>query len=164
MECLVAQSCLTLRSIMDCSPPGSSVHGIFWQEYWSGLPFSLPGDLPDPGSNLHLFCRQADSLPPCHLGSPKTVYQSQFTSLLRDVIIPSICHPVLIRGGRTGSEQFVSIGYWILIVKDWLMITMYHKIFRRKICEPFILCVAILNYWFFKPVLFSGNNLTKNLS
>ena len=25
----VAQSCLTLRDAMDCSPPGSSVHGIF---------------------------------------------------------------------------------------------------------------------------------------
>ena len=25
---LVAQSCLTLRNPMDCSPPGSSVHGI----------------------------------------------------------------------------------------------------------------------------------------
>ena len=22
---------------------------ISWQEYWSGLPFPLPGDLPDPG-------------------------------------------------------------------------------------------------------------------
>ena len=30
------------------SPPGSSVHGIFQQEYWNGLPFSPPGDLPDP--------------------------------------------------------------------------------------------------------------------
>ena len=25
----VAQSCLTLSDLMDCSPPGSSVHGIF---------------------------------------------------------------------------------------------------------------------------------------
>ena len=33
---------------MDCIPPGSSVHGISQQEYWSGVPFSLPGDLPDP--------------------------------------------------------------------------------------------------------------------
>ena len=23
--------------------------GFFQQEYWSGLPFPLPGDLPDPG-------------------------------------------------------------------------------------------------------------------
>ena len=35
---------------MDCSPPGSTVHGIFSrQEYWNGLPFPSPGDLPDPG-------------------------------------------------------------------------------------------------------------------
>ena len=27
--CLVAQSCPTLCCPMDCSPPGSSVHGIF---------------------------------------------------------------------------------------------------------------------------------------
>ena len=35
---------------MDCSPPGSSVHGISQQEYWRGLPFPPPGDLPDPGT------------------------------------------------------------------------------------------------------------------
>ena len=34
---------------MECSPPGSSVHGVSQQEYWSGLPFPPPGDLPDPG-------------------------------------------------------------------------------------------------------------------
>ena len=28
-ESEVAQSCPTLRDPMDCSPPGSSVHGIF---------------------------------------------------------------------------------------------------------------------------------------
>ena len=30
---------------MDCSPPGSSVHGILQPGYWSGLPFPSPGDL-----------------------------------------------------------------------------------------------------------------------
>jgi len=35
---------------MDCSPPGSSVHGILQARiYWSGLPWPPPGDLPDPG-------------------------------------------------------------------------------------------------------------------
>ena len=43
----VAQSCPTLCDPMDCSLPGSSVHGISRQEYWSGLPFPSPGDLPD---------------------------------------------------------------------------------------------------------------------
>ena len=38
--------------------PGSSVHGILQQEYWSGLPIPTPGDLSDPGSNPHLLhCR-----------------------------------------------------------------------------------------------------------
>ena len=35
-ESEVAQSCPTLS--MDCSLPGSSVHGIFQAEYWSGVP------------------------------------------------------------------------------------------------------------------------------
>ena len=34
----VAQLCLTLSDPMDCSLPGSSVHGVFQQEYWSGVP------------------------------------------------------------------------------------------------------------------------------
>ena len=34
----VAQSCLTLSDPMDCSLPGSSVHGFSRQEYWSGVP------------------------------------------------------------------------------------------------------------------------------
>ena len=34
---------------MDCSPPGSSVHGISQQEYWSGLPFPSSEALPNPG-------------------------------------------------------------------------------------------------------------------
>ena len=44
------QSCLTLCDPMDCSPPGSSLSVEFSrQEYWSGLPFPPPGELPDPG-------------------------------------------------------------------------------------------------------------------
>ena len=46
--CLVAQSYLTPHNPMDYSPLGSSVHGISWQEYRSGLPFSASRDFPDP--------------------------------------------------------------------------------------------------------------------
>ena len=34
---------------MAYSLPDSSDHGISQQEYWNGLPFPSPGDLPDPG-------------------------------------------------------------------------------------------------------------------
>ena len=43
------------------------------QEYWSGLLFPAPRDLPGSltqGSNLHLLHWQADSLPLSHPGSP----------------------------------------------------------------------------------------------
>ena len=33
------------------------------QEYWSGLPFPSPGDLPDPGIEPRSPALQADSLP-----------------------------------------------------------------------------------------------------
>ena len=41
-------SCPTHCNPTDYILAGSSVHGIFRQEYRSGLPFP-PGDLPDPG-------------------------------------------------------------------------------------------------------------------
>ena len=41
-ESEVAQSCLTLRDPMDCSPPGSSLHGIFQARVlqWGTIAFS----------------------------------------------------------------------------------------------------------------------------
>ena len=43
------QSCPTLWDPMDCSPPGSSVHGIFQARILEWVPFPSPGDPPDPG-------------------------------------------------------------------------------------------------------------------
>ena len=45
----VAQSCLDSLHPMDCSLPGSSVHGSFHSRYWSGLPFPTSGHFPNPG-------------------------------------------------------------------------------------------------------------------
>ena len=36
---------------------------FFRQEYWSGLPFPSPGDLPNPGIKPESPALQADSLP-----------------------------------------------------------------------------------------------------
>ena len=47
---------------MDCNLPGSSVHGVFQQEYWSGLPFPSPGGLSDPGIEPRSHALWADSL------------------------------------------------------------------------------------------------------
>ena len=53
------QSCLTLCDPMDCRPPGSQVHGVSRQEYWSGYLFPSPADLANPGIKSGLpYCIQ----------------------------------------------------------------------------------------------------------
>ena len=44
--------------------------GFSRQEYWSGLPFPSPGDLPNPGSNTHLLCLLRWQAGPAHLMPP----------------------------------------------------------------------------------------------
>ena len=53
MKGLVAQSSITLCDPMDCSPPGSSVHGILQARIleWVAIPFSR-GSSPLRGSSL----------------------------------------------------------------------------------------------------------------
>ena len=48
MKVLVAQSCLTLCDPMDCSLPGSSVHGILQAGIleWLAIPFSKGSSRP----------------------------------------------------------------------------------------------------------------------
>ena len=58
---LVIQSCPTLCDSMDCSPRGSSVHGILQQEYWSVLPFPSPRDLSEPEIEPESPTLQTDS-------------------------------------------------------------------------------------------------------
>ena len=45
--CSIAQSCPTLCDPKDYRLPSSSANVIFQQEYWSRLPFPIPGDLPN---------------------------------------------------------------------------------------------------------------------
>ena len=53
----------------DSATPGTVAHqalpsmGFSRQEYWSGLPFPSPGDLPDPGLELVSSMLQAEDLP-----------------------------------------------------------------------------------------------------
>ena len=63
-ESEVAQSCLTLCDPMDCSPPGSPVHGIFQARILEWVPF------PSPGIESGSPTLQADSLPSKSPGNP----------------------------------------------------------------------------------------------
>ena len=67
-------SCVQLFVTMDCSPPGSSAHGILDKNTGVGLPCLPPADLPNPGVEPRSPALQADSLPPSHQGSLAWVY------------------------------------------------------------------------------------------
>ena len=67
---LVTQSCPTLCDPMDCSPPGSSVHEIFWARILEWVAISFSKALPNPGMEPWSPVLQADSLPSELQGKP----------------------------------------------------------------------------------------------
>ena len=83
--CLIAQSCLTLCTPMDCSPPGSCVHGDSpGKNTGAGCHALLQGIFPTQGSRPGVtHCRQ---IPP---GQPKNTGVG-IPSLLRDSDNPEI--------------------------------------------------------------------------
>ena len=60
------------------------------QEYWSGLPFPSPGDLPDPGVEPGSPALQADALPSVVILGPKNIKSDTVST-----VSPSICHEVV---------------------------------------------------------------------
>ena len=80
---------------VDYSPPGSSVHGFYRQEYWSGLLFPSPEDLPDPGFELGSPALQEESL----MSQPPT--GQSLNSMLE--LIQDFCVPI---PGKGGNEMF----------------------------------------------------------
>ena len=60
---LVAQPCPTLCDTIDCSLQAALSMGFPRQEYWSGLPFLSPEDLPDPAIKAGFPALQTNSLP-----------------------------------------------------------------------------------------------------
>ena len=59
----VARSCPTLYDPMDGGYQAPPSMGFSRQEYWSGVPFPFPGDLPDPGIEPRSPALQANALP-----------------------------------------------------------------------------------------------------
>ena len=62
---------------VDCSPSSPLFMEFSKQEYWSGLPFPSPGDLPDPGLEPGSPTLQEDSLPTELLGKPSRGWKCQ---------------------------------------------------------------------------------------
>ena len=59
---LVTKSCPTLTTPLTVACQAPLSMGFPRQEYWSGLPFPSPADLPDPGIKPRSPALQADDL------------------------------------------------------------------------------------------------------
>ena len=81
VKVLFAQSCPILRDPMDCSLPGSSVHGIL-QARILEWPCPPPGDLPKPDLKPRSPTLQVDSLPGEPSGKPSMSSYLQANKLI----------------------------------------------------------------------------------
>jgi len=103
--CLVAQLCPTLCDPINCSPPGSSVHGNSpGKNTGVGCHALLQGIFPTQGSNVGLLhCRQI-------------LYQLSYQGSLRDALLTS-----------KSVWHFNHNSYLILVILINLSLTVWHE-------------------------------------
>ena len=77
----VAQSCPTLCDSWTVAHQAPPSMGFSRQEYWSGLPFPSPGDLPDPGIEPRSPKLQADALTSAPPGKPMSNVDSTIKNI-----------------------------------------------------------------------------------
>ena len=122
------QSCLTVSYPMDCSPPGSSVHGILQTRILQRLPCPPPGDLPDSGmkpvspmaSELYV-----DSLPLSNRGSPvypHCKHACYTTSVVSDSVWPHGQQPTRLPHWQDSPGKNTGVGYHFLL--QWIHVTL----------------------------------------
>ena len=73
---LVAKLCPTLATLCTVARQAPLSMEFPWQDYWSGLPFLSPGDLPNPGIQPVSPPLPSESLPTELSGKPMTVLYS----------------------------------------------------------------------------------------
>ena len=106
--CLVAKSCLTLLWPHGLARQASLSVGFPRQEYWSGLPFFSPGDLPNPGikpTSPALAGGLFTTEPP---GKPSTSLTHSLTRLGDPIVWRLYCSiPALLGSSTFPSTQWI---------------------------------------------------------
>ena len=127
----VAKSCLTLMTPWAEAFQAPLSRGFSRQEYWSGLPFPSPGDLPDPGIKPGSPELQADSLPTEKGLQNVYVYQVITLHTILEFYL-SIIHQ------KTGGERRGSIAVWKLGSQRALSDSFLLLLILWKICLPLL--------------------------
>ena len=82
MKVLVTQSCPALRDTVDCSPPGSPVHGTLWGRIleWVDIPFSRGSSWPRDQTQVS-----------CIAGRFFTIWATRETVILTVINLWTVC-------------------------------------------------------------------------
>ena len=127
--CLVTQSCLTLCDPMDCSPPGSSVHGILQAKIleWVAMPFSRGSSQPRDRTQVSCFGRWVPYRL-SHQGRPPSVLTLHHTPLR-----------VQLRAAKSGEVNWAHFTLFCLVPLGF--------------CTECIdyLCTNLLTFWIALP-------------
>ena len=116
---LVSQWCWTLTTPKTITHEAPLSTGFSRQEYWSGMPFPSPGDLPDSGSNSSLLqCRQI-LYHLSHQGSPELLQTIKRSS---SKISPQIIRYSFLQ--KVESTSAINVG-WTKVTcfqgTDWIL-------------------------------------------
>ena len=97
--CMCAKSlqlCWLFANVWTVAHQASLSMGFSKQEYWSGLPFPLPGDLPNPGikpTSLCLLHWQAGSVPVAPPEKTITVISGKCSGIFKLIFKPTMRNP-----------------------------------------------------------------------
>ena len=130
--------------------------GFFRQEYWSGLPFPSPRDLPDPGINLcllHFLRWQASSLPLAPPGKPIIYVETCFLK-------SSTHNPTFIQIAQLGILAYPSS----VLCSCWSFYLQYILCVFQVPPPPcsFVSNLSI-HLWFLVPMIQWSNDLVKTV-
>ena len=142
--CVCVWVCVLVMS--DSVPPWTVAHQaplsieFSRQEYWSGLPFPSPGDLPDPGMEPGSPELQAECLPskspgfPDDLGTIWFIHNWTYAQLLTDQSLVYILDHTLIQ-----TEIFIC----------YIKFRQLHYIYYHKFASLFFFIGAFIVYFFY---------------
>ena len=113
------------------------------QEYWNGLPFLSPGDLPSPGTKPRSSALQADSLlfePP---GKAKTIlHNNKLTKItLRWYLLEYI---IIFKNSQYWSIVLcIHKAYVVLDTENNQILVSFKNKHKNKLCVPWSMCFAL---------------------
>ena len=128
MVVLVAKSLLTLATPWTAAYPDPRYMGFSRQEYWSGLPFPSPGDLPTPGLEPGSPTLLADYIPTELWGNPNIYYYIQNRESSKNKVLMystgNYSQYLIITNNEENLQKNIQLSicvsiYWIALLYTW---------------------------------------------